>query len=52
MRSNPDIRQSHFSYDPLVGYCQGLPFIVAILLLNVRLNYSHNFFLDTTSLDA
>src|ERR1700722_5879875 len=24
-------------YDPDVGYCQGLPFIVAILLLNVRL---------------
>jgi ecotropic viral integration site 5 protein len=23
-------------YDPQVGYCQGLPFIVAILLLNVR----------------
>lgn len=23
-------------YDPVVGYCQGLPFIVAILLLNVR----------------
>jgi hypothetical protein len=22
-------------YDPKVGYCQGLPFIVAILLLNV-----------------
>lgn len=25
-----------FRYDPKVGYCQGLPFIVAILLLNVR----------------
>jgi aarF domain-containing kinase len=23
-------------YDPQVGYCQGLPFVVAILLLNVR----------------
>jgi hypothetical protein len=23
-------------YDPAVGYCQGLPFVVAILLLNVR----------------
>jgi hypothetical protein len=26
----------HLRYDPKVGYCQGLPFIVAILLLNVR----------------
>lgn len=24
-------------YDPQVGYCQGLPFVVAILLLNVSL---------------
>ena len=23
-------------YDPEVGYCQGLPFVVAVLLLNVR----------------
>ena len=25
-----------FRYDPQVGYCQGLPFVVAVLLLNVR----------------
>jgi hypothetical protein len=24
-----------FRYDPEVGYCQGLPFVVAVLLLNV-----------------
>ena len=37
------INASSFSYDPLVGYCQGLPFIVAILLLNVSFLFEVSF---------
>ncbi|KAF9475533.1 RabGAP/TBC [Pholiota conissans] len=30
-----NVLKAYSLYDPLVGYCQGLPFIVAILLLNM-----------------
>lgn len=31
-----NVLKAYSLYDPEVGYCQGLPFVVAILLLNVR----------------
>jgi len=30
-----NVLKAYSLYDPLVGYCQGLPFVVAILLLNM-----------------
>ena len=30
-----NVLKAYSLYDPEVGYCQGLPFVVAILLLNV-----------------
>lgn len=34
-----NVLKAYSLYDPEVGYCQGLPFVVAILLLNVRESY-------------
>ena len=31
-----NVLKAYSLYDTEVGYCQGLPFVVAILLLNVR----------------
>lgn len=30
-----NVLKAYSLYDPQVGYCQGLPFVVAVLLLNV-----------------
>lgn len=35
-----NVLKAYSLYDPEVGYCQGLPFVVAILLLNVSALFS------------
>lgn len=42
-----NVLKAYSLYDPVVGYCQGLPFIVAILLLNVSVSIVFWFLLLT-----